>query len=228
MPFFKFPRTPHLAWLGTAKPRDDKVLTADEVRALLSRSVVVEEKVDGANLGLSVDSAGELRAQNRGAYLYRNGSRGQFREVFRWLDARRAQLTRALVPGLVLFGEWCWAQHSIHYSRLPDWFLAFDVYDVDEKRFWSADRRSSFTRSLGIAEVPRIAAGQYSLPELCAMIGRSRLTDGPAEGIYVRADVGEHNCARAKIIAREFSQAIGDHWTHRPLRMNRLERSACR
>ena len=49
--FFRFPHTPHLAWLGQGAPRDDKVLTPAEARALLTDAVVVEEKLDGANLG---------------------------------------------------------------------------------------------------------------------------------------------------------------------------------
>src|SRR5690606_5510157 len=59
--FLRFPHTPHLAWLGTAPLRGDKVLSPVEVEALLSRTVVVEEKVDGANLGFSVDESGALR-----------------------------------------------------------------------------------------------------------------------------------------------------------------------
>jgi hypothetical protein len=35
-----------------------------------------------------------------------------------------------LEPGRhILFGEWCRAQHSVFYSRLPDYFLAFDIWD---------------------------------------------------------------------------------------------------
>jgi len=68
--FFRFPHTPHLAWLGPGAPRDDKVLTPAEVRELLNGEVVVEEKIDGANLGLSLAPDGSLRAQNRGQYLY--------------------------------------------------------------------------------------------------------------------------------------------------------------
>ena len=64
--FFRFPRTPHLAWLGDALPRDDKLLSASEARALLAEDVAVEEKLDGANLGISVGADGKLRAQNRG------------------------------------------------------------------------------------------------------------------------------------------------------------------
>ena len=49
MSFFRFPHTPHLAWLGPGQPRDDKVLSPIETRAFLTGDVVVEEKVDGAS-----------------------------------------------------------------------------------------------------------------------------------------------------------------------------------
>ena len=47
--FFRFPRTPHIAWLGEGKPRDDKVLAPHEVQELLAHDLVVEEKADGAS-----------------------------------------------------------------------------------------------------------------------------------------------------------------------------------
>ena len=67
--FFRFPHTPHLAWLGAGVPRDDKVLSPEEANKILAGSIVVEEKLDGANLGLSIGPDGQLRAQNRGQYL---------------------------------------------------------------------------------------------------------------------------------------------------------------
>src|SRR5690606_15895348 len=80
--FFRFPHTPHLLWLGDGMPRADKVLPPDEAEALLAREVTVEEKVDGANVGVSVDQSGELRAQNRGAWVERDGCHPQFSPMF--------------------------------------------------------------------------------------------------------------------------------------------------
>ena len=36
--FFRFPHTPHLAWLGEGSPRDDKVLSPNEVTGLLAQA----------------------------------------------------------------------------------------------------------------------------------------------------------------------------------------------
>ena len=63
--FFRFPHTPHLAWLGDGEPRDDKVLSTAEAKALLASDVVVEEKLDGANLGFTLSAEGDLLAAVR-------------------------------------------------------------------------------------------------------------------------------------------------------------------
>ena len=64
--FFRFPHTPHIAWLASGSPRDDKVLSLEDAEILLAGEVVIEEKIDGANLGFSIGSDGLLCVQNRG------------------------------------------------------------------------------------------------------------------------------------------------------------------
>ncbi len=115
-------------WLGEGVPRDDKVLSAPEAKALLAGDVVVEEKVDGANLGFSLDQAGQLRAQNRGQYVQPPFG-GQFSKLLQWSAVHGDALVIALQPGWIAFGEWCAARHSLSYDRLPDWWLFFDLYD---------------------------------------------------------------------------------------------------
>src|SRR5882724_755190 len=102
--FFRFPHTPHLAWLGKGQPRDDKVLAPNDVQEILAHEVLVEEKVDGANVGFSVDDNGTLRAQNRGTYISRARCHAQFKPLFRWLQPRERQLIEALSAKLILFG----------------------------------------------------------------------------------------------------------------------------
>lgn len=225
--FFRFPHTPHLAWLGEGPPRGDKVLDPREMGDLLDGELLVEEKVDGANLGFSVDEHGALRAQNRGTYLSLEHGHGQFKPLKRWLAPRATKLADRLFPDLMLFGEWCYAVHSIRYTRLPDWFLAFDVYDRERGRFWSAPRRDALAEKLALAVVPRVGSGRFDLPELTALLGDSRLADGPAEGLYVRREEGDHLAIRAKLVRREFVQAMDEqHWSQQQLRTNVLATDA--
>jgi hypothetical protein len=220
--FFRFPHTPHLVWLGASQPRDDKVLDAGEARALLSVEVSVEEKVDGANLGFSVDETGALRGQNRGKYLDLDAPTGQWKPLKRWLSTRRHALSEALAPGLLLFGEWCYAVHSVRYTQLPDWFLAFDVYDRAKGEFWSVDRRNALASSLALAVVPALGQGRFDLDGIKVLMGRSRLTDGPAEGVYVRREAEGRLVQRAKLVRPEFVQAIGEHWSKRDIEANQV------
>ena len=37
-------------------------------------------------------------------------------------------LALTLTLNQVLFGEWCLARHSVPYTRLPGYFIAFDIY----------------------------------------------------------------------------------------------------
>lgn len=220
--FFRFPHTPHLAWLGDVPPRDDKVLTAEEAHELLAHEVLVEEKVDGANLGFSVDEHGVLRAQNRGAYLALDSSHGQWRPLKRWIAPRVDEFTDALFPDLMLFGEWCYAVHTIRYTKLPDWFLTFDVYDRARGEFWATQRRNALASKLGLAVVPALGSGSFDIARLRRLLGRSQLTDGPVEGLYLRAEVEGHLAARAKLVQREFVQALDQHWSKKPLQTNAL------
>ena len=221
-PFFKFPSTPHLAWLGEKTPRDDKLLEPAERDDFLRRDLVVEEKVDGANVGFSFSPGGELRVQNRGQYI-QPGDRGQFRRIHDWARQREDALLDALADHLILFGEWMYAVHSVRYNWLPDWFLVFDVYDRHARCFWSSDRRNALAQSLRLFSVPEVARGRFSHHDLAELAcGPSALADGQREGIYLRVQQGGDLTHRAKIVNPTFVQQIAEHWSRRAMVVNEL------
>jgi len=218
----RFPRTPHLAWLGKGTPREDKVLSTAERSAFLSGELVVEEKVDGANVGIAASDEGGLLAWNRGTLLHRGQCHPQFGPLFRWMAEREAALLRVLRLDLALFGEWCYAVHSVRYTRLPDWLLVFDVYDFGRERFWSTSRRNALAAELGCSTVPELARGRCDLPALRALFSTSRLGEAPAEGLYLRRETDEWLVERAKLLRPEFIEGIEEHWRKRPMETNRL------
>ncbi len=219
--FTKFPSTPHLTVLEGASVRDDKVLTAAERDAFLSHRVVVEEKVDGANLGLSFDGDGVLRAQNRGSFLSEPMA-GQWKTLPEWLAIRSERFFDLLTDRYILFGEWCYATHSVRYEKLPDWFIGFDVFDSAESRFVCKSRREEFLKALALHSVPVLASGVLSLGEVTKLQGQSRFGDSPAEGLYLRYDDGDWLGQRAKLVRSGFIQSINQHWSRGPLRKNDL------
>ena len=221
--FFRFPNTPHLMWLGEGVPRDDKVLSAPEAKALLAGDVVVEEKVDGANLGFSLDQSEKLRAQNRGQYVQPPYG-GQFSKLLQWSAVRGDALVTALQPGWIAFGEWCAARHSLSYDRLPDWWLFFDLYDQANRRFQSTGARDAFAKEAGLATVAELFRGRITLNDLRALLLEtpSRYRSGPIEGLVVRREDSGALAARAKLVRPDFTQAIEQHWRSRRIEWNRL------
>lgn len=221
--FFRFPHTPHIAWLGQGAPRDDKVLSSAEAKALLSDEVVVEEKLDGANLGLSLAEDDSVRAQNRGQYLAEPHA-GQFARLPAWLMQHGEALRSVLNRDLIVFGEWCAARHSLDYTALPDWFVVFDVYDRAVGKFWNTARRNALAMQAGLMVVPQLFRGKTTLPALEALVNStiSRYRKGPLEGVVIRRESSEWCEARAKLIRVDFTQAIDTHWRRRRIEWNRV------
>lgn len=226
--FFRFPHTSHIAWLAQGAPRDDKVLSPHEATELLSSDVVVEEKLDGANLGFSLSPEGELRVQNRGQYLHAPHA-GQFARLPDWLalhgDKLRAELAQHNQSNLMLFGEWCAARHSLDYDHLPDWFLLFDVFDRTQGRFWSASRRNALAATLGLATVPQLLQGKCTLQQLKDLLSNqnSQFRQGTLEGVVIRRESADWCEARAKLVRPDFTQTIAEHWSRRRIEWNRLD-----
>jgi hypothetical protein len=220
--FHKFPHTPHLMWLGRGSPRDDKVVKSAEQAAFLASELIVEEKVDGANLGISIGPGGRLRAQSRGNFLAPGRSHAQWNLLWPWLAEHRSVLEEGLPDGLLLFGEWCYSRHTVPYDALPDWFLGFDLLEIGTGRFWSADRRNQWLQVRGLTPVPEVSRGRFQANQIPALLGHSKVGNVPMEGIYLRRESDGYLQARAKVVSSAFKQQIEEHWTRRPVVPNRL------
>nr|WP_321401708.1 RNA ligase family protein [uncultured Desulfobacter sp.] len=187
----------------------------------MKNKLIVEEKIDGANLGISFDQDGTLILQNRGAVLSPPYT-GQWQKLKRWLSIHMEKLFDHLHDRYILFGEWCFAKHSIGYNKLPDYFLGFDVFDKKNDKFLSFDLRNGIFQQMNISRVPFLKKGTFSLSQLESMIGPSYLGNESSEGIYLRHDEGNRLVQRAKIVKAGFIQTIDTHWSREPITPNRL------
>ena len=87
---YKYPRTRHIQGSGTQAGDDDlQVAPSSE---LAGKYLVVEEKMDGANCGISFDRAGRLRLQSRGHYLAGGPRERQFELLKSWAARYTAEL----------------------------------------------------------------------------------------------------------------------------------------
>src|SRR5919204_4474294 len=110
-PLHKYPRTLHLE--GSRLQPGDEDLETVPFAELAGRFVVVEEKLDGANAGLSFDADGRLRLQSRGHFLTGGARERHFTLFKQWAHTHAARLRQALGSRYLLYGEWLYAQHTI-------------------------------------------------------------------------------------------------------------------
>lgn len=224
--FIKFPHTYHLLTTGAELMRGDKLLPEEKTSIFFDRPVIIEEKIDGANIGFSFNDDGELAIQNRGSYIT-PASHEQFKPLTSWVNKHYDVLFDILLDKYILFGEWCYAMHSIYYDLLPDWFLAFDIFDKRASRFVSRKRRHNMLNSIGIYEVPLLSEKIINKCGLeLLMRSKSMYGNEMVEGLYLRIDddVEGYNVARSKVVRKGFLQIIDEHWSKEFLRTNRLKK----
>ena len=235
--FIKYPRTPHL--FGSVGTADDKHLgNAESQRFLADDSLIVEEKIDGTNVGLHFDGQDQLVLQCRG-HLITEGMHPQYDLFKQWASAKQAALHEMLGRRFILFGEWMYARHSIHYRQLPHYFFEFDIYDKQNHSFLSLQRRLELLAGTGIHTVPVVHVGRLAAEELKRLIGPSnfdsqfdnpetRRTDNLMEGLYLRTEADGIVTGRAKFVRPEFVEKIkqSNHWQHQAMVPNQLSSDA--
>lgn len=180
-PLLKYPRTPHLQ--GSRLQPGDEDLASAPLEVLRGRHVVVEEKLDGANAGLSLGPGGELLLQSRGHHLV-GGPRERHWDYFKaWASAHAATLAPLLTGGRVLFGEWLYAKHTVFYDQLPHYFLEFDLLDPGEAEggaFWSTvRRRAHLAEAPCLRSVPVLWEGVVEDPAALPALLAPALYKGP-------------------------------------------------
>lgn len=174
----KYPRTRHIE--GSRLQPGDHDLKAVPFSALRGQPLVVEEKLDGANAGLSFSADGTLRLQSRGHFLT-GGAREKHFALFKtWAQTHQRVFFERLGARYVVYGEWLYAKHTIFYDALPHLFMEFDVLDLDADVFLSTPRRRELLSGLPFVSVPVLHEG--SLARLDA------LTDLVARSLYKSAD----------------------------------------
>ncbi|KAG7394700.1 Dual specificity protein phosphatase 23 [Phytophthora boehmeriae] len=233
LPLLKFPRTSHLIDLGAATS-DDIVSSVDSwpVAADKDTTIVITEKLDGANMGISLSAEGAFVVQNR-SHTVNTQTHRQFRALDDFLKSHRAVLHAVLnrdplFPGrFILYGEWLAATHSIAYSRLGSLFYVFDLYDRESGQFWDRPSLQELLEASaalhedeqGIELVPKLWEGRGLPPrdDLVAMTqqGQSKFYDGPIEGVYIKWERSGGVKERSKIVRSDFI-AGDEHWMRRP------------
>ncbi|WP_116519978.1 RNA ligase family protein [Achromobacter insuavis] len=233
---FRYPRTPHLE--GSRLQEGDHGHDHVPYRDLRGLHLVVEEKLDGANTGISFSAAGELLLQSRGHYLVGGGRERQFNFIKAWAQAHADWLLQRLEDRYVMYGETLSKKHSVFYDALPHHFFEFDVLDRRTGDFLSTAARRALLAGGPVLSVPVLYEGlaPARLADLKALLRPSlaktaRWRDAfeatvqregldlalawkqcdksdLSEGLYLKVEADGRTLGRYKWVRADFVQAI--------------------
>lgn len=213
---------------------------AIQFNKLKGEFLVIEEKVDGAGVSISLDNHLNLQINHRGS----PASSKEYYHLHQWAETHWEDLLDLLGERYVMFGEWMYNKHSIFYDKLPHFFLESDIYDRDREVWLSTSARNNLLKNHKfIKQVPVIAAfkpselwqitnlvgktcyqsdnWQESLKEKCKMLGISfkktlEQTDpsGLMEGLYIKQEDDLKVLGRYKYVRYDFLQTILNSGSH--------------
>ncbi|MFY3978972.1 RNA ligase family protein [Achromobacter xylosoxidans] len=233
---FRYPRTPHLE--GSRLQEGGHGHDHVPYRDLRGLRLVVEEKLDGANTGISFSPAGDLLLQSRGHYLAGGGRERQFNFIKAWAQAHAGWLLQRLEDRYVMYGETLSKKHSVFYDALPHHFFEFDVLDRRTGQFLSTAARRELLAGGPVLSVPVLYDGlaPARLADLKALLRPSlaktaRWRDAfeatvrregqdlalawkqcdksdLSEGLYLKVEADGQTLGRYKWVRADFVQAI--------------------
>ncbi len=239
---YKYPRTRHLE--GSRKQSGDEDLKHIRFEEIIGKYLVLEEKVDGANCGISFGADGTMYLQSRGHFL--NGGYGERQfDLFKlWAGCFEDRLCNLLEDRYVMYGEWLYAKHTVFYDKLPHYFMEFDIFDKETGKFFSTKKRREFLQDAPFIRSVRVLAQGYykNVGEIAKWIGPSLFisenpkqslqiqcqktglnpelvtsqTDltGIMEGIYIKVEEGDYVIDRMKYVRNSFLNTILDSNSH--------------
>ena len=172
-------------------------------------------------MGISIDENYKIMVQNRSHYV-NSKSASQFKPLDKWVYDHRDDLYEVLDNDHILFGEWLYAKHSISYDNLPDYFLAFDLYNKREKVFYNRNILEEKLQNTNIKMVRVMYEGKIDKNKLLKMIEeKSNYTDSRVEGVYLKVFDSNYVKYRCKLVRNDFI-AGNEHWSKKIIEQNKI------
>lgn len=189
----EYPKTPHLPFNPNLQAGD--TIAKDVI--LDSPTLLIEEKIDGANCG-AILLDGEFIVRNREhilqkGYIKKNTpAKVQFRPLWNWLYENKEcfeKLNKHFGTDVGVYGEWLYALHGIVYDQLPSYFVALEVY-IENEVIPPIEGRTAL-EAVGFICPPLLGKGSTTYTELAALVQEKAVWGSEQrEGVYLK-DIGK-------------------------------------
>ena len=203
----KYPRTSHLPW-SPGFTEDDCFLSPETLLSWQDREVVVTEKMDGENTTLYRDNIHARSLDYESRY-----DRDRIKSY-------HAKMCHNIPEGWRVWGENLTAVHSLEYTRLPHFFLAYGLWCRDICFNW--DDTLLYLEVMDIKMVPVLWRGPFR--NFAHEVLEKQMDFNKQEGYVVRPLDG--------FTLKEFPFVVGKfvrpghvaeshvHWTRRQIKWN--------
>jgi hypothetical protein len=237
----KYPSTAHLEGSRLQKGDEDK----NQVpwRHVAGCTIVIEEKLDGANSGVRFLQE-QLLLQSRGHYLTGGGREKHFAQLKTWAAVHEERLKSILGERYLMYGEWMAAKHTVFYDQLPHLFFEFDIFDTHTGTFLDTATRLSLLQGTPVMSVPVLYRGvapkhlkdiltliqpslgksvdwKETLKDTATRLGldverivRETEKSDLSEGLYVKVEKDGKVIERLKWVRADFVQTMTDNDSH--------------
>ena len=108
-----------------------------------------------------------------------------FQGLWDWVWAN-IEIVMRIPKRMRICGEWMKVQHHIHYNRLPEYFIAYDVLDESKNKLLPYKEKIKVLEKCGFAYVNLIDSGMFTADQIYDMAhGKSAFGDCDIEGVVV-------------------------------------------
>ncbi len=206
-----YPRTPYLWPPPGREVGDDRLVPPEQIDGWLTTPVLVEEKLDGANVSLWLDDDCRLQVASRGGAGAQDRA-GQLGRLRAWAAERDDALRVLLAGETALYGEWLWLTHGTAYDALPDWLVVLDLWSASTGFLSLAERDARARASRLVVPPVRFDGFLGSEKALQSLFGPSAWApQRQAEGLVLRAADGR----RCKVVDSSYLRRTDEQWAVR-------------
>lgn len=208
----EYPSTPHLPWKCTGK--GVQVSEAEAGMLWTSDNVIVEEKIDGANVGMALYD-GHPIIRNRDFILTKGYKKDtpakiQFRPTWGWFYEHKKCFEKLNEYGpYSVYGDWMYMAHGLKYDLLPSLYMTYDIYDYDQGKFLASPQARLLLATCGFKVIHYCHLGRlenWEQLEIMANWVTPYATNARQEGVYVKVYDENWITHRFKMVREGFVQ----------------------
>lgn len=196
-------------------------LSKKDAKKLLAGWTIVEEKLDGANIGI-IKHKGKFHLQKRGS-LVAQSEHAQYGYLYNWAYHQNYDKLLGIPDSYIVYGELMYSVHNIFYDSLPDYVIVIDVWNG--KNYLNREQKEEFCEKHDLAICPLVDEGRFRVGDLFSLIPKKSAFGERIEGIVVKKH-RKKDFMKGKIVLREFQKAIegGQHWMRKPMEKNIIKK----